>query len=283
MMRRILVLAMAATLGFSTIACVGEAPEVSNQSQNQKTEETAARTNRLSDGEYPVQQATYDDGIGEYSLMLLNTKAGESSTYRVTNLPMARLSDEDIANGKKSHLKLEGGQPSLFLTEDFKIQYVHNVTETRQNTQTGQPETVVVRQESGFWAPFAGAVAGQALGSLLFRPQYYVPPVYQPGLVTGYGGYGRTYNGAVESYQSRYRTPPAEVRNRQAFRTTGQLRSPGQTTTPSRTRTSDRPTGSGYGSTDLRQNDRTRYNPRPRSNTGFGSGGRSRSFGGRRR
>lgn len=274
---------MAATLGFSTIACVGEAPEVSNQSQNQKTEETAARTNRLSDGEYPVQQATYDDGIGEYSLMLLNTKAGESSTYRVTNLPMARLSDEDIANGKKSHLKLEGGQPSLFLTEDFKIQYVHNVTETRQNTQTGQPETVVVRQESGFWAPFAGAVAGQALGSLLFRPQYYVPPVYQPGLVTGYGGYGRTYNGAVESYQSRYRTPPAEVRNRQAFRTTGQLRSPGQTTTPSRTRTSDRPTGSGYGSTDLRQNDRTRYNPRPRSNTGFGSGGRSRSFGGRRR
>ncbi len=92
----------------------------------------------------------------------------------------------------------------MYLTEDFKIEYVHTVTETQTNPQTGQTQTVVVRRESNFWTPFAGALAGQALGSLLFRPQYYVPPMYQPGgVMTGYGGYGNTYTQASERYQSK--------------------------------------------------------------------------------
>jgi hypothetical protein len=231
---------------------------------------------RLSDGQYLLQQASYDDGDGSYTLMLLDTDPGEPSVFRTTSLPMARLTDEEIAAGQKSYLKIEKGQPSLHLSEDFRIEYIHNVTETQVNPQTGEREVVVVRQEPSFWTPFAGALAGQAIGNLLFRPHYYFPPVYQPGVpLTGYGSYGRTYGQAVQQYQSRYNAPPAEVRNRQ-FRTTGRLRSPGgsfgfgssatntrrATKTPSNTTTTakpqtpkptNRPSGSGYGSSTLRR------------------------------
>jgi len=96
---------------------------------------------------------------------------------------MARLTDEEIKAGQKSYLKVENGQPVLYLTEDFKIEYVHAVTETQTNPQTGQQETVVVVRENNFWTPLLGRwqATGQAIGSLLFRPQY-VPPVYQPGV-----------------------------------------------------------------------------------------------------
>ena len=173
------------------------------------------------------------------------------------------------------------------------MQYVHNVTETQTNPQTGQQETVVVRQETSFWTPFAGAVAGsiagQAIGSMLFRPQYYVPPVYQPGgVLTGYGGYGSSYDQAVDSYRSRYNAPPAAVRNRTAFRTTGVIRrsSPSGSTvrTTPRTTTGNRPSGSGYGASELRPSGRSGSTQRTPS---FGSGRsparRSTGFGSRRR
>ncbi|HEY9643076.1 MAG TPA: hypothetical protein V6C57_21485, partial [Coleofasciculaceae cyanobacterium] len=236
----------------------------------------------IPDGVYPVQQATYNDINGEYTLMLLNTPSGQPPTFSTTNLQMARLTDEEIKAGQKSQLRVTNQQPSLHLTEDFRIEYVHNVTETQTNPQTGQSEVVVVRQEPSFWTPFAGALAGQALGSLLFRPQYYFPPVYQPGVaLTGYGGYGQTYSQAASNYQSRYSAPPVAVRNQQ-LRTTGQLRSPSR---PSVSRTGSRssptrPTGSGYGSTDLRRSN-SPTQVRPRSNRSFGSS-RSRS-GSRRR
>jgi hypothetical protein len=206
---------------------------------------------------------------------------------------MARLTDEEVKAGDKTYLEVKNNQPVMHLTEDFKIEYVHNVTETRENPQTGQPETVVVRQESNFWTPFAGALAGQALGSLLFRPQYYVPPVYQPGgVLVGYGGYGGSYNQAINRYQERYQAPPAAVRNRQVLRTTGSLRTPSRTTTVRRSNTSNstRSTGSGFGSSRLRSSGSS-YN-RSRSRSSFGSSrssfgsSRSRStsgFGSRRR
>jgi archaellum component FlaG (FlaF/FlaG flagellin family) len=242
-------------------------------------------TTRLSDGEYQVQQVTYDDTNGEYTLFLLNS---QPPTLATDKLQMARLTDDEIKQGKNTYLKVEKGQSILYLTPDFQIGYVHNVTENRNNSQTGQQETVVVRQENGFWAPFAGAIAGQAIGSLLFRPQYYVPPVHQPGgVVTGYGGYGSTYNQAVQSYQSRYNQPPPAVRNRVAFRTTGSIRRPSPTESTSRnTNTGSRPTGSGFGSSTLRSAGKYSSNRRPHSS--FGSGGRASSprrssFGTRRR
>lgn len=289
MLRKLLILSMAMAMVWTTIGCGGGDSSLGGPTGNQPRSERSAQSvaqTRIADGQYPVQQATYNDADGEYTLMLLNTPAGGSPTYRAQNIPMARLTDDEVKAGKKSYLKVENGEPALYLTEDFKIEYVHNVTETRTDPQTGQPQTVVVRQESNFWTPFLGAFAGQALASYLFRPQYYVPPVYQPGVpLSGWGGYGSSYNQAVSSYRSRYNAPPAEVRNRQTFRTTGRLRSPayGQPSTqsPQRYSGSNRSTGSGYGSSTLRRSNGTspRYST-PRS--GFGSGTRSRA-GARRR
>lgn len=284
-LRKFTVIVLTLSLCLTTVACGGGTNQ--NQSQANNVSQTT-NINKLADGQYPVQQATYNDADGVYTLFLLNATP---PTVRTENLQMARLTDDEIKQGKKTYLKVENGQPVMYLTEDFKIEYIHNVTQTQTNPQTGQQETVVVRQESSFWSPFAGALAGQALGSLLFRPQYYVPPVYQPGVVlTGYGGYGRTYDDAVTSYQRRYNQPPAVVRNRTAFRTTGNLRrTPNSSTvrTTPRTTTGNRPTGSGYGSSTLRPSGNSSST---RRNTGsrFGSGRssptrRSTGFGSRRR
>jgi hypothetical protein len=276
-MRKFTIACLTLSLCLTTVACGGGTQTTSSpQSGSQSTSQSATPT-KLNDGQYPVQQATYNDANGEYTLFLLGS---QPPTFATEKLQMARLTEEEIKEGKKSYLKVENGQPALYLTEDFKIEYVHNVTETKTNPQTGQQETVVVRRESNFWTPFAaslaGNVAGQAIGSLLFRPQYYVPPVYQPGgVMTGYGGYGSSYDQAVSSYRTRYNEPPAAVRNRTAFRTTGSIRSSGgSTTTTPRTNTSGRSTGSGFGSSNLRPSGNSSSTQR-KSGSSFGSGGRS--------
>jgi hypothetical protein len=240
----------------------------------------------LNDGKYLVQQATYNDADGEYTIFLLNSTP---PTFATPKLQMARLSDDEIKQGQKTYLKVENRQSSLYLTEDFKIQYVHNVAETRTNSN-GQRETVFVRQESGFWAPFAGAVAGQALGGLLFRPQYYVPPVYNTGGMMGYGGYGSSYDQAVSSYRSRYNEVPNTVRNQAIFRSTGTIknsRNSPNSTNRQVTNTGSRATGSGFGGSTLRPSGRSSSIQR-NSGSSFGSGRgapvrRSAGFGSRRR
>ncbi|GAB1538496.1 hypothetical protein NUACC21_11580 [Scytonema sp. NUACC21] len=280
-LRKFTVVFLALSLCLTTVACGGGNQATPQAGNNNQTNQTTSNT-KLSDGQYPVQQAQYNDADGEYNLILLNATP---PNYRTQNLQMARLTDDQIKQGQKTYLKVENGQPALYLTEDFKIEYVHNVTETRSNPQTGQPETVVVRQENSFWAPFAGAaagsLAGQAIGSMLFRPQYYVPPVYQPGGIYGYGGYGRSYGDAIQSYRTRYNAPPAVERNRTAFRTTGTLRRsyPGSDTsvrTTPRTAPGNRATGSGYGSSTLRPSGSS-TNRRTPSGSSFGSGGGTRS------
>jgi hypothetical protein len=286
-LRKIVVFSMILTLGFTTVSCgvysTSDSYSTQPEAQTPSVEQSAPAQTQLPDGQYSVQQVTYDDATGAYQVVLLNTAPGQSPIFQTANLPMARLTDEEIAAKQTNYLMVENGQPSLHLTEEFRIEYVHNVAETVPNPQTGQPETVVVQRQTGFWAPFAGALAGQALGSLLFTPHYYMPPVFRPGVVVmGYGGYGRTYNQAVSRYQTRYQAPPPEVRNRQVLRTSGRVRSPsyGQTGTRRPRVSNDRSTGSGYGSSNLR---RDRYSPRPsyRRPTGFGSG--TRSLGRRRR
>lgn len=309
MLRKFVISSMALSLVWTTIACGASDTAYNQQPTQTTTSQPQARpasqsqaTSAIANGTYPVQQATYDDSSGEYSLMLLNTPPGQSM-FRSANLPLARLTEEEVSAGKTSELRVENNQPALYLTPDFRIEYVHNVTETQTNPQTGQQEVVVVRQESNFWTPFAGALAGQAIGSLLFRPQYYMPPVFTPGVaLIGYGGYGRSYNEAVSRYQSRYQAPPAEYRNRQ-FRSTGRLRSnsgtartpgfgsgsnvrrtpgfgsgsgvqrsPSVNTAP-RTNT-NRPSGSGFGNSTLRRNNRPTERVRP-SGGGFGSSRRA--------
>ncbi len=284
MLRKLTILLLSVSLCWTTLAC--SSPNSMQQPyQNATNNRSSAPSAQLSQGQYAVQQATYNDANGEYSIMLLNTPAGTPPVYRTEDLQMARLTEDEISQGKQTYLEINGGKSVMHLTPDFKIEYVHNVTETQTNPQTGQQETVIVRQQSGFWAPFAGAVAGQALGSLLFSPRYYVPPVYQPGVTVfrGFGGYGSTYGEAVNRYQSRYQAPPPAVRNRQTFRTTGRLRSPSydRSTTLRRTPSSaNRSTGSGYGTSRLRTSNKS-YPSRVNRPGSFGSGARSRPSGGR--
>jgi hypothetical protein len=129
MLRKFTILFLTLTLCWTTVACGG--PEETTPQARNVNSPVAAPT-RLSDGQYPVQQVTYDDATGEYSLMLLNTQPGTPPVLRTANVQMARLTDEQIKAGQKSYLQVENGQPVLYLTEDFKIEYVHNVTETQQ-------------------------------------------------------------------------------------------------------------------------------------------------------
>ncbi|MFN5871942.1 MAG: hypothetical protein ACK44G_05275 [Aphanizomenon sp.] len=285
MLRKFTVFCLALTLCLTTVACGGE-----NQANSVKPDVSKTATpTKLNDGEYQVQQGTYNDANGEYTLFLLNNNPPSFATEK---LQMARVTEEEIKAGKKTYLKVENGQPALYLTEDFKLEYVHNVTETKTNPQNGQKETVIVRQESNFWTPFAaslaGNVAGQAIGSMLFRPQYYVPPVYQPGgVMTGYGGYGSSYDSAVSNYRSRYNEPPAAVRNRTTFRTTGNIRNSASERATTNNNPTGRASGSGFGGSNLRPSDNSSSTHR-NSGSSFGSGGRSSSrrssgFGSRRR
>ena len=287
MLRKILVILMSLSLCWTTVGCAGSSTSTQSSSTFNNNATIAPAPISIADGKYPVQQATYDDSTGEYNLMLLNTPPGSPPVLKTTQLQMARLSDEAIANGEKTYIEVDNAQPVMYLTEDFKIEYVHNVTETRNDPQTGQTETVVVRRESNFWTPFAGALAGQAIGSLLFSPQYYVPPVYQPGGLTGYGGYGNSYSQAVNRYQERYNEPPAAVKNSRTLRTTGNIRNTANRTgnkLRKPTNNNSRATGSGFGSSTLRSSGKSGSKQFRRS-TGFGSsrpGMRNRSFGRRR-
>jgi hypothetical protein len=281
MLRRVFSLILCLTFCWMTTACGSPASNSSGTPQSN----VKVASNQITSGEYPVQQAEYNDANGEYTLMLLNTPSGVPPAFRTTDLQMAQLTQEEIQAGKRSYVSVKGGQAILHITEDFRIDYVHNVAETQTDPQTGQTQTVIVRRESSFWTPFAGALAGQIVGNMLFSPRYYVPPVYQPGgIMTGYGGYGSSYSQAVQSYQSRYNTPPAAVKNSQTLRTTGNLRSPSTTSTQRKTPVnSNRSSGSGFGSSNLRTGNKSKPSYQKRS-TGFGSGGSSRSFSrGRRR
>jgi len=283
MLRKIVILFMSLSLCWTTVACGGSSSSMEQPSLNNNASVPTAPIS-LNDGRYPVQQATYDDVSGEYSLMLLNTPPGSPPVLKTDQLQMARIDKEEVAQGDKTYLQVEDKQPVMYLTEDFKIEYVHNVTETREDPRTGQPQTVVVRRESSFWTPFAGAIAGQMIANTLFRPHYYVPPMYSPGgVMTGYGGYGRSYSQAVNRYQDRYNAPPAAVKNR-SVRTTGSARNTANNKARKTLKNNSRATGSGVGSSTLRTSGKNRKQvKRPNS---FGSSGvrrPSRSFGGGRR
>lgn len=184
---------------------------------------TVAWAAELPAGDYPVQQVTYDDGDGSYGLMVLNTPKGVPPLFSTEDLQMARLTDEAIAEGKTAYFEHDGDNNILYLTPDFKIEYVHNETETVTDPQTGQPQTVVVRQQSSFWQPFSAVLAANAVSNMLFGPRYYMPPVYSPTGLMGYGGVGTSYNAAVTNYRDRNNAPPAAVKNRTQLRTSGKV------------------------------------------------------------
>jgi hypothetical protein len=289
--RQLVVLFLVLILGWTTISC-GES-NVNNSvgtPQNTKQAQQNRTNTAIADGKYDVQQATYDDGDGLYTLFLLNTPPSVPATFRTDKLQMAQLTPEEVTANKPAYLDVKSGQAALHIPKDFKLEYVHNVAEKVENPQTGQTETRIVRQESNFWTPFAGAlagqVAGQAIGSL-FAPRHYVPPMYQSGGLFGYGGYGNSYGQAVDSYRQRYQAPPVAERNRTVYRTTRRTNTGFGSATPRSSfgsSSSQRSTGTGFGSSNLRRsNSSSSYRRAPSSGFGSGRSSGSRSFGSRRR
>lgn len=136
MLRKIVILFMSLSLCWTTIGC-GSSTSTTTQPSFNNNANVSAAPSSISDGKYPVQQATYDDATGEYSLMLLNTPSGTPPVLQTDQIQMARISPEAAANGESTYLQVEDGQPVMYLTEDFKIEYVHNVTETVNDPQTG--------------------------------------------------------------------------------------------------------------------------------------------------
>ena len=89
MLRRLVIIFMALTLSVTSVAC-GSNENRSSQGQERQTNTSiqnpavSNNTNQkpIAAGKYPVQQATYNDANGEYTLMLLNTPAGTPPVYR---------------------------------------------------------------------------------------------------------------------------------------------------------------------------------------------------------
>jgi len=238
-LRRFAVLALAIALGGGLAACGGSANNANNanSSTNNGIVNQRAAAPAVA-GNYPVQQASYNNSTGEYTLMLLNAPPG-MSPYRISNLQMAQIPEAEAKAGKTSYLAVSSptSSPVLHLLPTFKIEMLSG--EPTQVQQAGLQPT--------YWQPM------QRGGELeidldFYQPYYYVPPPYRSGSVlTGFGGYGGTYEQAAGQYQQRYNAPPAPVQNRN-FRTTQNLR-PSPANSPTRS-PSPSPTSrsSGFGS-----------------------------------
>ena len=276
-MRKILIIFLSFTLCLTTISCGSST--LDKPLPHDKVNTTIS--NQVKNGSYPIHQAEYNDIDGVYTINLLDTPPGASSVYSTNNLQMARLTPEQITNGKSNYLEITEDTVVMYLKEDFKIEYIHNVIEPQINSQTETSKNVM-RRESSFWSPFAGAMAGQALGNILFSPRYYVPPLYRSGgVMNGYGSYGNNYNQAIQRYQKKYNASPPAIKNKRTFRTTRNLQNSNSSIRNSRKGMS-RSSGSGFGSSNLGKVKTSRPSVRGRSSFGsrnsFRSRPRSRSF-----
>jgi hypothetical protein len=242
---------------FATSACF--APSAPSEPETIEPAKKIENSPPLPAGNYDVQNASYDDATGVYKMFVLGAPAGSKPHYQTTELQMARLTDEEIAAGKKSYLKFgDGNAPVLYLTPDFAISYVHNVTEEHVDQRSGKSETVVVAQQTSTWSPFMSAMAGMAIGNMLFSPRYYYPPPYAAGGMTGYGGAGMTRSMAGQEYAQKFGSEPKAAR----LSKTGMA--------PRRVSANSlRSTGTGAGSSRLKTPAKPSYKP-PRRTGGFG-------------
>jgi hypothetical protein len=263
-MRQTIALVSLSLVLASTAACLGSSEPPPEPAQK------VVDTPPLPAGSYEIQSISYDDADGAYRVFLVNPPAGRPPVVVATNLQMARLTDAEVAANKTS-ARLDVDQPAppetpdgaagavvagavARLPQSFAIQYTHNVVEERG----GQP--VVIRQESSTWSPFMSAMAGAAVGNMLFGPRYYFPPPYMGGAMTGFGGAGASPSAAMQSYTQQHGKAPQAAKLSQS----------GYAKAPSKSLKS---TGSGAGSSRLRQS--TSSPPRqPKRSFGGGFGRR---------
>jgi hypothetical protein len=289
-MRQTIALVSLSLVLASTAACLGSSEPPPEPAQK------VVDTPPLPAGSYEIQSISYDDADGAYRVFLVNPPPGRPPVVVATSLQMARLTDAEVAAGKTS-ARLDVDQPAppegapaatpptapadgaaaapaegaaaaaaapapavagpvvsgavARLPQSFAIQYTHNVVEERN----GQP--VVIRQESSTWSPFMSAMAGVAIGNMLFGPRYYFPPPYMGGAMTGFGGTGATPAAAAQSYTQQHGKAPQATKLSQS----GYAKAPSS---------SLKSTGSGAGSSRLKQPTSSPIKAPKRS---FGGGG----------
>ncbi|NER25924.1 MAG: hypothetical protein F6J96_35585 [Symploca sp. SIO1C2] len=197
----------------TTLGCQ---PNNTYQVPRQQRANTVSTQARLANGNYPLKQATYNDANGQYTLFLFNATPLVFST---TNLPIMPLTVAETKTGKQSYLQMQNNQAILHLSPDFQIEYIHTVTE-----QVNGAENVIVRRESTYWEPFEDDDELEIeIDFNYHQPYYYVPPVYQQGVILGRGYHAPTYQEAIAKYEQNHKTQPPAVRNNQ-LRTSGELR-----------------------------------------------------------
>jgi len=292
-MKRSLSLMMLATTSVvlaGTVACQAEAPP-----------EKAAPVQvspPLAAGSYEVQSISYDDADGAYRVFLVNPPPGAKPIFVAVDLPMARLTDDDIKAGRAT-ARLDVDQPGPVVPAEgaapvaapvaaegaaaapaadavaaapvvgpvvpgpvVRLPQDFAVQYTHNVVEERGGQQVVVRQESSTWSPFMGVMTGMMVGNMLFGPRYYYPPPYMAGGMSGVGGAGASRQAAASSFTQQHGKAPQSAR----------LSSSGYAKAPS---SSLKATGSGAGSTRMKS---------PGTSTGtskrsFGGGG----FGRRRR
>jgi hypothetical protein len=252
-------LSLSLALSLSLLGGLGASSACSSASEQLEQARPVDESPPLPPGSYGVQSIAYDDADGGWRVFLLNAPPSHKALYSTANLRLARVTEADVAAGKTSaRLDVDENGTTAWLPADFQVQYTHNVTEER-----GDGRVVVVRQESTTWSPFVSAMAGAALGNMLFSPMYVYPPPYVGGALSGYGGYGATRTAAQSSFQQAHGKLPQPAKLSQS----GYAKKPSSML---------KSTGSGAGSSKLSTG---KPSSRPRSGFGFGGGG----FGRRRR
>lgn len=202
-------------------------------------------------GTYQIQSIAYDDADGAYRVFLLDPPPSTLPLYTSTELKLARITDEEIAAGNsKPRLVVDATGTAAHLPPEFAIQYTHNEVEERDG------QTVVVQQHSSTWSPFMSAMAGAAVGNMLFGPRYYYPPPYVGGSLVGFGGSGVTRADAATSYTQQHGKAPQPAK----------LSASGYSKSTSGMKSS----GKGIGSSRLKST--TKSAAPPRSKGGFGRG-----------
>lgn len=245
--------------GFLLASCYAE-PRDPRGTPRAEVAATSAPTPPLPAGRYPVQNVSYDDATGNYSVFVLGAPSGHKPLYRSPDVKMARLEDEALAAGEKSRIEFDAtGGATLYLTPDFQLAYTHNVVEERVDPASGQREAVIVRQETSSWSPFVSAMAGAAIGNMLFAPRYYYPPPYTGGVMSGYGSVGPSRDAATQQYAQRFGREPQS----------SQLRRTGMTPRPV-AQDSVRSSGRGAGSSRMKPSPRPTAPRKPMRGFGFG-------------
>jgi len=162
-----------------------------------------AKSCNLSPGKYIVQQASYDSTVELYSLNILGAPSCFKQPFKSNNLRLARLDEQNKENAVLD--TNEQGSPVLSMQPQFSIAV----------TQPTTNESGYTVQQKSSWTPFLAGVGGALAGAMISRaifnqPKHYMPPPARAGQssMSGWGASSSTREGAVRTYQKKYKNSP---------------------------------------------------------------------------